>query len=188
MSKKSKLEKVVIETGRTYLGVVEDNLDPERLCRCRIRVYDVHDGQDEGGDYLIKKENLPWATPWKDLNGIASNVPDIGKVLIVVFENGNPNTPEYISANHFNKNLEMKLAKENLSDADYLSMKSLVFDHKTQVYVNDTEGLKLDHKFNNINIKEDSININLKDNHDSTIYIGTPGATQRAILGDNFMD
>lgn len=202
MSKRSKLEKIVIEKGRTYLGVVEDNNDPERLCRCKIRVFDVHDAQDwnigvewkgqestiKNGKYQIETKNLPWATPWKDLNGNTNTVPDIGKVLIVVFENGNPNTPEYISANHYNRNLELKLDKENMSQADYLSMKSLLFDHKTQIYVNESEGLKFDHKFNNINIKDDSININLKDNHDSTIYIGTPGATQRAILGDNFMD
>ena len=188
MSKRSSLEKIVVEKGRTYLGVVEDNNDPDRLCRCRIRVYDVHDGQDEGGDYLIHTENLPWASPWKDLNGNSSTVPDLGKVLIVVFENANPNTPEYISANHYNKNLELKISKDNMAQADYLSMKAILFDHKTQIFVNDSEGLKLDHKFNNINIKDDSININLKDNHDSTVYIGTPGATQRAILGDNFMD
>jgi hypothetical protein len=31
-------------------------------------------------------------------------------------------------------------------------MKSLIFDHKTQIYVNESEGLKLDHKWNNMNI------------------------------------
>jgi hypothetical protein len=64
-------------------------------------------------------------------------------------------------------------------------MKSLIFDHKTQIYVNDSEGLKLDHKFNNVNIKEQSINLNLKDNF-SKINLGTSKSTQRAILGDNF--
>jgi hypothetical protein len=60
-----------------------------------------------------------------------------------------------------------------------------LYDHKTQIYVNDSEGLKLDHKFNNINIKEDSINLNLKDNN-GWINIGTQNSNQRAILGDNF--
>jgi hypothetical protein len=40
-------------------------------------------------------------------------------------------------------------------------MKSLIFDHKTQVYVNDSEGLKIDHKYN-VNIIESGVNINLK--------------------------
>jgi hypothetical protein len=64
-------------------------------------------------------------------------------------------------------------------------MKSLIYDHKTQIYVNDSEGLKIDYKFNNINIKESSINVNLKDNF-GKINLGTPKSTQRAMLGDNF--
>jgi hypothetical protein len=36
-------------------------------------------------------------------------------------------------------------------------MKSLIFDHKTQVYVNDKEGLKIDHKYNNVNITESGV-------------------------------
>jgi hypothetical protein len=64
-------------------------------------------------------------------------------------------------------------------------MKSVLFDHKSQIYVNDQEGLKIDYKFNNINITEDEININLKDNF-GKINVGSPNSTQRAILGDNF--
>lgn len=178
-------EKVVIESGKTYLGVVEDNNDPERLARCRIRVVDVHDERDKEGKYLIKKEDLPWATPWKDLNGNATNLPDTGKVVIVVFENGKANNPEYVYAAHFNANLEKKL--QGLSKEDYISMKSLLFDHKTQIYVNDSEGLKLDHKFNNINIKEKTIDVNLKDNF-GKVNLGSAKSTQRAILGDNFTE
>jgi hypothetical protein len=177
------MAKIVVESGKTYLGVVEDNNDPKKAGRCRIRVMDVFDGKDNNNEYQIKKEDLPWAFPWKDLNGNAFNVPDIGKIVIVVFENGNQNTPEYISSDHYNVNLEKKL--ESLSKEDYLTMKALIFDHKTQIYVNDSEGLKLDHKFNNINIKDQSINVNLKDNF-GKVNLGTENATQRAILGDTF--
>lgn len=174
----------IVESGKTYLGVVEDNKDPERQCRCRIRVVNMHDGQDDKGEYQIKTTNLPWAKPWKDLNGNANNVPDLGKVVIVVFERGKTNSPEYIYSNHYNVNLEKKMAA--VTEADYLSMKSLLFDHKTQIYVNDSEGLKIDHKFNNINITDKNIDVNLKDNF-GKLSLGTPNATQRAILGDNFM-
>ena len=177
------MAKVVVENGKTYLGVVEDNNDPKKEGRCKIRVMDIFDGKNKDNEYEIKKEDLPWAFPWKDLNGNAFNIPDIGKIVIVVFENGNQNTPEYISSDHYNVNLEKKL--ESLSKEDYLSMKALIFDHKTQIYVNDTEGLKLDHKFNNINIKDQSINVNLKDNF-GKVNLGTENATQRAILGDTF--
>ena len=144
---------------------------------------DVFDGKNKDNEYEVKTENIPWAFPWKDLNGNAFNVPDIGKIVIVVFENGNQNTPEYISSDHYNVNLEKKL--ESLSKEDYLTMKALIFDHKTQIYVNDSEGLKIDHKFNNINIKDQSINVNLKDNF-GKVNLGTENATQRAILGDTF--
>ena len=171
------------ESDKTYIGVVEDNNDPKKSGRCRIRVMDVFDGMNPDGTYQVKTEELPWSFPWKDLNGNAFNIPDIGKIVVVVFEEGNTDKPEYISADHYNVNLEKKL--ESLSKEDYLSMKSLIFDHKTQIYVNDKEGLKMDYKFNNINIKDQSINVNLKDNF-GKLNLGTENATQRAILGDTF--
>jgi hypothetical protein len=177
------MARVVIETGKTYIGVVEDNKDPKKLGRCKIRVFDVFDGRNKSNEYEILTNDLPWAFPWKDLNGNEFNLPEVGKIVTVIFENANQNNPEYISAEHYNINLENKLSK--LSDSDYNSMKSLIFDHKTQIYVNDSEGLKLDHKFNNVNIKEQSINLNLKDNF-GKINLGTSKSTQRAILGDNF--
>ena len=166
-----------VEAGKTYIGVIEDNKDPKKLGRVKVRVIDVFDD--------MKLEDIPWAFPWKDLGGNQFNVPDNGKIVTVVFDKGNSNSPEFISSDHYNINLEKKVS--GLSDTDYSSMKSLHFDHKTQIYVNDGEGLKLDHKFNVINIKEDSIDINLKDNF-SKVHIGTAKSDQRAILGDNFMN
>lgn len=163
--------------NKSFIGVVEDNNDPKKLGRIKVRVLNVFDE--------IPVEDIPWASSWKDLNGNAFNVPDVGKVVSVVFDSGNKYKPEYIHASHFNKNLEEKL--KELSDSDYISMRALVFDHKTQVYSNDTEGLKIDYKFNNINIKEDSIDVNLKDNF-GHVNIGTPTANQQAILGNNFLN
>ena len=168
-------ESIGVSSNKTYIGPVVDNNDPQKIGRVKIRVMDVFED--------LKDVDIPWASPWKDLNGNQFNIPDKGKVVTVIFENGNKNNPEYISSDHYNENLENKL--KQLSNSDYTSMKSLLYDHKTQVYVNDSEGLKIDHKFNNINIKEDSINLNLKDNT-GWINIGSPNTTQRAILGDNF--
>ena len=131
-----------VESGKTYIGVVEDNEDPKRLGRVKVRVLDVFDN--------TKIEDIPWANPWKDLAGNDFALPEKGKVVVVVFENANLNSPEFIHSDHYNVNLEKKLTQ--VSKEDYVSMKSLIFDHKTQVYVNDSEGLKLDHKFNVINI------------------------------------
>jgi hypothetical protein len=164
-----------VDPKKTYVGVVENNDDPKKIGRCQIRVLDVFDN--------FKVEDLPWASPWKDLNGNQFNIPDKGKVVTIVFENGNLNNPEYISSDHYNQNLENKL--QQLNNEDYLSMKALIYDHKTQIYVNESEGVKIDHKFNNLNIREKTIDVNLKDNF-GKINLGSPNATQRAILGDNF--
>ena len=166
-----------VQSDKTYIGVVEDIEDPKRLGRVKVRVLDVFDD--------TKIEDIPWANPWKDLAGNDFALPEKGKVVVVVFENANLNNPEFIHSDHYNVNLEKKLTQ--VSKEDYVSMKSLIFDHKTQVYVNDSEGLKLDHKFNVINIKEKTIDINLKDNF-GKINLGTANSTQRTILGDNFLN
>lgn len=166
-----------VESGKTYLGVVVDNNDPDRQGRLKIKVMDIFEE--------VKDEDLPWATPWKDLNGNQFNLPEKGKVLIVVFDHGDVNKPEFIFSDHYNVNLENKI--KALSETDYLSMKSLLYDHRTQIYVNESEGLKIDHKYNNINIKENSININIKDNKRS-VNIGDETANQQMILGNHWMD
>ena len=167
----------IIDLNKRFLGVVEDNKDPNKLGRARIRVFDVFDS--------IPAEDIPWATPHKDNNGNSINVPDVGKIVSVVFDSGNIYTPEFIWAQHHNVNLKKKLSE--LSEADYVSMKALLFDHKTQIYVNDSEGLKLDYKFNMLNIKETSINLDLKDNF-SSLNLGCDVASQRSILGDHFLN
>ena len=63
--------KINVEPGKTYIGIVEDNKDPDRLGRCKVRVVDIHDGRDRDGKYLMDTASLPWAMPWKDLNGNA---------------------------------------------------------------------------------------------------------------------
>jgi len=168
---------MTLEKHKTYIGVVEDNNDPKKQGRCKVRVMDVFEN--------LEIENIPWAFPWKDLNGNGFNVPDKGKVVMVVFDQGNQNSPEYIYADHYNVNLEKKL--QSLEEKDYLSMKALIFDHKTQIYVNDAEGLKIDHKYNNVNLTENTIDLNLKDNN-RNVNIGDSGASQQAILGNNWLD
>ena len=161
----------------TFIGICEDNQDPGRHGRIKVRVASVYDN--------IPTSDLPWARPFKDLNGNVFNVPDIGKVVSVIFENGDIHIPEYIYADHYNINLETKL--KNLSDSNYITMRALMFDNKTQIYSNDDEGLKLDYEFNNINITGSGIDVSLKDNY-STLKLGDASATQQALLGTNFLN
>jgi len=163
--------------GQIFIGVVEDNQDPKKLGRCKCRVLNIFDN--------IPIPDLPWATPWKDLNGNSFIVPDKGKIVSVVFDDGNIYKPEYIYAEHYNINLENKL--KTLDGKNYTSMRALMFDHKTQIYSNDSEGLKLDYKLNNINVTSSEINLNLKDNF-GHVNIGSPGSSQQAILGNHFLE
>ncbi len=161
-----------------YVGIIEDNKDPERKGRCKVRVYTIFEND-------IPTSALPWASPFKDLNGNEFVPPEVGKVVSVIFNNGDKYKPEFIYAYHYNINLEKKL--KDLSEEGYVSMRTLMFDHKTQIYSNDDEGLMMDYKLNNINVLDKSININLKDNF-GNVNIGDSTANQQAILGNNFLD
>ena len=164
--------------NKTFVGVVEDNNDPKKLGRCKVRVLNVFEE--------IPVEDLPWATPWKDLNGNTFVVPDVGKVVSVVFDAGNIYKPEFIFAEHFNANLQKKL--NELSGSEYTSMRALMFDHSTQVYRTESEGLKLDHEYTNVNLDPyGNILLNLRDNS-SIITLGSRDADEQAMLGTTFMD
>ena len=98
--------------SNTFVGFVEDNQDPKKLGRCRVRVMNVFEE--------IPKEDIPWAKPWKDLNGNQFTVPDVGKVVTVIFDGGNVYKPQYIYAEHYNINLEEKL--KQLSGINFIQI------------------------------------------------------------------
>lgn len=163
---------------KIFIGFVEDNKDPNHLGRCKIRIHTVFDN--------IPTEDLPWASPFKDLNGNEFNAPEIGKVVSVIFNNDNIYKPEFIYAEHYNINLENKL--KALSNDDYTSFKAIQFDQSTQIYRSKSEGLKIDHEYTNINLDSNgNINLNIRDNN-SKINIGSKDAAQAALLGTAFLN
>ena len=160
-----------------FIGIVVDNKDPDKRGRVRINVINVFDG--------IPTEALPWATPRKDLNGNEFIIPEVGKIVSVTFDQGNKYYPQYISAEHYNVNLENKLKK--LSDDDYVRMRALLFDQDTQIYRNPSEGLKIDHVYTNINLDNSgNVLVNLRDDK-SVMTIGSSDADESAMLGSTFM-
>ena len=73
-----------------YTGLIVDNNDPEKLGRCKIKVYGVFDEVDT--------KDLPWALP--DFSFVGSLVgsfivPPIGCIVRVSFENGELYFPKY---------------------------------------------------------------------------------------------
>lgn len=160
-----------------FLGVVENNIDPDRDNRCKIRVFNIFDG--------LPTDDIPWAIPAKDTAGQISSLPENGKIVSVEFENGDIYNPVYYYSEHYNPNLESKL--KDMSEKDYTTFKSLIFDHMTQVYRNESEGLVLDNMYNKVQIDEDNISFILKDNF-RNVNIGSDNANQQAVLGNNFFD
>ena len=74
-----------------YTGIVEDNKDPDKIGRCKIRVYGVFHNE-------IPTTDIPWALP--DFNFIGSTignfiVPPIGAIVKVYFEQDDYYRPMY---------------------------------------------------------------------------------------------
>ena len=88
-----------------YRGVVEDNIDPEGLGRCKVRVPSIH------GELSYRIEILPWArplvlSPVKEKRGHVM-IPDIGDVVWVLFEGSNRQFPIYFGGTYALGDLEV---------------------------------------------------------------------------------
>jgi len=162
--------------NKIYVGVVENVYDKERKGRVQVRVQSLFN--------QIDLEHIPWADPHRSLDGKSFSVPSVGKVVSVIFQNGNIYEPQYIYAENNNPNLQQKL--NEMEESEYENFVSILMDHKTQLYSDDTN-LRLDYKFNQISLKNDGIDIHLKDN-DQELHLGHNYADQSAVLGDAFFD
>lgn len=161
---------------KLYIGVVEDNYDPKRLGRIKVRVQTLY--------HKIKVEDIPWASPFSGLAGKDFKIPAVGKLVNVMFFQNDLYDPYYIFSENYNINLQNKL--KNLSDEEYKNFIALLFDERTQISA-DSEELTIDHLFNKITINNDSINLELKDNN-KKVNLGSRDGTQDAVLGSNFFE
>jgi len=159
-----------------FVGIVEDVNDEKRIGRIKVRVQNVFNE--------IPLEDIPWAEPQRSLNGKSFCVPAIGKLVNVIFVHGNVYEPQYIYSEKYNTNLQQKL--NDLDDKEYANFTALLMDHRTQMYADDTN-LRLDYKFNQLSIKDDGIDIHLKDNNQE-LHLGHNYSNQSAMLGDHFLD
>ena len=72
-----------------YKGIVEDNKDPEFRNRLKVRVREIYGMEGSG----FRTEDLPWASPSSNI--ITYPPYDIGTIVYVVFDNGDPYYPIY---------------------------------------------------------------------------------------------
>lgn len=86
------------EYPHLYRGVVESNIDPENMGRCKIRVPFIH------GDLTYPVDALPWArpivvSPVRSGRGTV-NLPDKGDIVWVFFEGAVKEFPVYIGGTY----------------------------------------------------------------------------------------
>lgn len=75
---------------KDYVGIVEDNKDPEKIGRCKVRVHGLYNE--------ILLEDLPWATPSFPISfGVKGSfiVPEVGTTVEVTFDDGDLYEPKY---------------------------------------------------------------------------------------------
>lgn len=142
------LEKQVNETYQHYYeGKVVDNNDPDKIGRCKIKVFGIYSN--------IPDTDLPWAVP--DFNFVGSKVgsfvvPPVDTIVNVYFEQGDIYLPHYTTKVIDNNNLpserntnypdNMIILKTD--EGDILSMnrqtKKLLFKHNsgTQIEIDRT--------------------------------------------------
>lgn len=161
-------------TRNFYIGVVEDNIDPKRKGRIKIRVQTLY--------HTIPTEDIPFAYPIASLAGKEFQVPAIGKLVNVLFLNNDLYSPYYLYSENYNENLKRKL--ESLDDEEYVDFTSLLFDETTQIFVKGKE-LTIDQLLNKITIDNSYINLELKDNI-GTLNLGSRDSNQDAVLGTRF--
>lgn len=107
-----------------WLGEVVDNVDPDKLGRCRVKVFGKFD--------LLENESIPWATPMNMAMTGTWHVPNIGDIVSVRFDNGNIYHPEY----GFQINGADLLRSEIIDDVDNAEdIVSLVYDQKRNIRI-----------------------------------------------------
>lgn len=115
-----------------WIGEVVDNADPKFLGRCRVKVYGKFD--------KLPNDAIPWATPMnRDFVG-SHNVPNVGTVVAVRFDNGNIYHPEYWFQINQSKALKTDVLEGSSAAHDVVS---LIYDEvrNIRIYHSPEDGL-----------------------------------------------
>lgn len=87
-----------------HIGLVEDNIDPDKAGKVRVRIAGIHTPKKEAGIIEgIPTVDLPWALPANPIAGGSvsglgeSKVPVQGSWVILFFIGGNHNRPVYFA-------------------------------------------------------------------------------------------
>ena len=146
---------------KVYRGIVEDNIDPEKFFRVRVRITGIHANG-------ISKESLPFAevmssTTFGLSNGIGiSSVLQVGTWVWVVLEDDNPNKPIVIGVVTGSGDASQSL--NGKSDESYTSVQSITTKGGHSIILGDVGG------DSNITIKHSS-GSQIQIDNDGNIFI-----------------
>lgn len=138
---------------KAYLGVVEDPNDPNKEGRCKIRVFGMHED-------TIETVDLPWAYPkqksaffGQDGQGGSISIPKKDSVVAVMFNNGNPYSPEYYTIQELATDVRNELTKEG----EYLGTHIVLFDgdEELKIWFTVNKGITVQLKDSRVNIGQD---------------------------------
>ena len=136
-----------------YIGIIVDPEDPEKIGRCRVRVYGVYEG--------IEDKDLPWANPsqkstyfGKDGKSGSISVPKKGTFVQVEFMNGDIYSPEYGQIQEIADDVKDQLKKEG----EYIGSHYILYDgdEGLKIYFTVQKGITIENKESMIRINQDS--------------------------------
>jgi len=174
--------------GRTFIGRVVDNNDPEKEGRCRVMVYGLFENEEpiydadnkptgETTKVEIPVENLPWAQPIGrkmfagGKGGFADiSIPKIDTFVQVQFSEGDIYGIEYSSIQNINT-----AVKADISNS-YLNSHVLAYDEdeELKVFYTPSKGIEIYLKKSHILINPDaSITIEHADSDSIIELVGT---------------
>ena len=174
-----------LTVGTIWIGEVIDTNDNLKLGRVKIRIFGKYDNLDESV--------IPWSIPYNQLASGNVNIPKIGELCNVFFENGDENIPFYKGVVKTNDDLISEYAN------DYPKIWSLVYDktigdNKTlEIFYTDTQGLIIRKNESFIQIKNSDDSILIKNGKDKkvihllkdSISLGSENKSlESAVLGD----
>ena len=143
---------------KQFLGIIVDIEDPRKEGRAKVRVASIYDE--------IPVEDIPWAFPknrgtvfGKAGKGGAVSIPKLNSVVAVVFDNGNPYSPEYFALQELAEDVKGEL------NSEYAGSHIVLFDgdQELKIWFSVSKGLTLSVKGASINIdKENQITMKTK--------------------------
>lgn len=143
---------------KQFLGIIVDINDPRKEGRARVRVASIYDE--------IPVEDIPWAFPknrgtvfGQGGKGGSVSIPKLNSVVGVVFDNGNPYSPEFFSLQELADDVKTEL------ESEYEGSHIVLFDgdEELKIWFSVSKGLTLQLKDTSIKIdRDDQITLSTK--------------------------